>query len=44
MRTFLILMRVQMHALIRSLTPGSRRIGMALAVVAGVLLVAFAAL
>lgn len=44
MRTFLILMRVQMHALVRSLTPGSRRIGMALAVVAGVLLVAFAAL
>ena len=44
MRTFLILMRVQMHALVRSLTPGSRRIGMALTVLLGVLLVAFAAL
>ncbi len=44
MRTFLILMRVQMHALVRSLTPGSRRIGMALAVLLGVLLVGFAAL
>ena len=44
MRTFLILMRVQMHALVRSLTPGSRRIGMALTVLLGVLLVGFAAL
>ncbi len=44
MHNFLILMRVQLHALAYSLTPRSRRAGLVLTVFLGVLLVAFAAL
>lgn len=44
MRSFLILMRVQLHALARSLMPRKRRFSAALAVLAGIALVGLAAL
>lgn len=44
MRSFLILMRVQLHALARSLMPHKRRFSTALTVLAGIALVGLAAL
>lgn len=44
MRSFLILMRVQLHALARSLMPRKRRFSAVLAVLAGIALVGLAAL